>query len=48
MKNYVKHIQSEIEPGKAAVEAGIRVSGEVDLLVEELEEVIAPGMSVKR
>ena len=47
MKNYAK--QTQIETGKdKAAEATVRSSREIDLIVEELEQVIAPGSGVKR
>ena len=49
MKNYSKHNQTQIETATSNnVEATVRTVAEVVLFVEELEQVIAPGMGVKR
>jgi hypothetical protein len=49
VKNFMSHNQKQIAGEKDnSVRAADHNLGQVDLLVEELEEVIAPGMGVKR
>jgi hypothetical protein len=48
MNNYAKHNQTQVGTAKDNSAGAVRNIEEVELFVEELEQVIAPGSGVRR